>query len=131
MRFILWFGLVLGVLWGGYWFVGSSAIRSGATQWFADSAAQGLIAENGGITVSGFPSRFDMTVTTPRLTDLASGWGWKAPFAQILSMTWKPWHVIAVLPQDQEIDGPDQRIALTNSKMSASLRVEPSIRPDL
>ena len=126
MRFILWLGLVLGVLWGGYWFVGSSAIKGGATQWFDGVAAQGLFAENSGIEVSGFPSRFDLTVGQPRLSDPQSGWGWRAPFAQILSMTWKPWHVIAMLPHDQEIDGPGQRIALTTSKMAASFRVLPS-----
>ena len=126
MRFILWLGLALGVLWGGYWFVGSAAIESGANQWFANNVAQGLVAENAGISVSGFPSRFDLTVTKPRLADPVSGWGWKAPFAQILSMTWKPWHIIAILPQDQEIDGPGQRIAVTSSEMSASLRMQPS-----
>ena len=64
--------------------------------------------------------------TKPRLADPISGWGWKAPFAQILSMTWKPWHVIAILPQDQEIDAPGQRIAVRSSNMTSSLRVQPS-----
>ncbi len=126
MRFILWMGLVLGLLWGSYWFVGSAAIENGVTRWFADSQAQGLTAENRGIAVSGFPSRFDLTVTNPRLADPVLGIGWKAPFAQVLSMTWKPWHVIAVLPMDQEIDAGGQRIALTTSRMAASLRLQPS-----
>ena len=126
MRFILWLSVVLGVLWGGYWFVGSTAIKSGVSQWFANSADQGMTASNEGISFSGFPSRFDLTLTKPILTDPISGWTWKAPFAQILSMTWKPWHVIAILPQDQEIDGPGQRIAVRSSKMAASLRLQPS-----
>lgn len=126
MRFILWMGLVLGLLWGSYWFVGSVAIENGVTQWFADSQAQGLTAENEGIAVSGFPSRFDLTVTNPRLADPILGIGWKAPFAQVLSMTWKPWHVIAVLPMDQEIEAAGRRIAVTTSKMAASLRLKPS-----
>ena len=126
MRFILWLGLTLGVLWGAYWFVGSQAIEAGAGQWVADMQAQGLTGEQDGIAVSGFPSRFDLTVTRPRLSDPVTGWGWKAPFAQVLSMTWKPWHVIAVLPLDQEIDLPGQRIALTTSRMQGSLRLQPS-----
>ncbi len=126
MRVILWLGLVLGLLWGGYWVVGSSAITRGTEQWIKDAAAQGMIVENSGISVSGFPSRFDLTITKPRLSDPASGWSWKAPFAQLLSMTWKPWHVIAILPNDQEIDAPQQRIALTSSKMAASLRLRPT-----
>ena len=70
MRFILWLGLTLGVLWGAYWFVGSQAIEAGAGQWVADMQAQGLTVEQDGIAVSGFPSRFDLTVTRPSLEDV-------------------------------------------------------------
>jgi hypothetical protein len=125
MRFILWLGLILAVLWGGYWFVGSTVIERAAGQWIANSAEQGLATEHEGLSVSGFPSRFDLTVDKPKLTQLASGWGWSAPFVQVLAMTWKPWHVIAALPGDQEIIAPGQRIALTTSKMAASFRVQP------
>lgn len=125
MRFILWFCLALGVIWGGYWFVGSRAVEQGAAAWFADSAAQGIEASHEGIAVRGFPSRFDLTVTRPRLADPATGLGWTAPFAQVFSMTWKPWHVIAVLPHDQEITLPGERIAVTSSRIIASLRLSP------
>ena len=126
MRFILWLGLALGILWGGYWVVGSIAIKSGTSQWFADMSGQGITASNQGISVSGFPSRFDLTIAKPIVTDPMSGWTWKAPFAQLLSMTWKPWHVIAILPQDLEFEGPGQRLAVTSGKMAASLRLRPS-----
>jgi hypothetical protein len=126
MRVFLWIGVVLGVLWGGYWVVGARVIETGANKWVSDMQAQGLAVAQDDIAVAGFPSRFDLTVTRPRIADQVTGWGWKAPFAQVLSMTWKPWHVIAVLPQDQEIDAPGQRIALTTSKMQGSLRLAPS-----
>lgn len=126
MRLILWLGLALGVLWGSYWFVGATAIEGGAGQWFAATAAQGMTTGNEGISVSGFPSRFDLTVTKPRLADPRTGWGWTAPFAQILSMTWKPWHIIAILPQTQQINGPGQQIALTSTRIVASLRLLPT-----
>jgi len=126
MRILLWIAVVLAVLWGGYWVVGSSAVERGATQWFDDQAVAGMTAEHGDISVAGFPSRFDLTVTKPYFADPATGWGWRAPFAQVLSMTWKPWHVIAALPNDQLIEGPDQQIALTSSRMMASLRLAPA-----
>ncbi len=127
MRVILWVCLALGVLWSGYWFVGSRAIDQGVTQWFADSAAHGTTATNDGIAVAGFPSRFDLTVTKPHLADSVSGWGWRAPFAQVFLMTWKPWHLITALPNDQEIDAPDQKIMLHSSQMKGSLRLHPSM----
>ena len=126
MRAILWVTLVLAVLWGGYWFTGSRAVDAGVTAWFAGAAEQGIAAEQTDISVSGFPNRFDLTVTEPHVTDIATGWGWQAPFAQVFAMTWKPWHVIAALPNDQQITAPGQRIAVTSSKMEASLRLVPS-----
>ena len=96
------------------------------TDWFAGAAGQGIEASHTGISVSGFANRFDLTVTQPHLTDKDTGWGWQAPFAQVFAMTWKPWHVIAALPNDQLITGPDGRIAVTSTKMDASLRLVPS-----
>lgn len=126
MRFLIWLALLLGALWGGYWFVGSRAIEQGAEAWFAGSAAQGTPATHEGLSVQGFPSRFDLTVTRPRLSDPATGLTWTAPFAQVFAMTWKPWHVIAVLPDDQQITLGRQTLALTTSRMIASLRLSPS-----
>ena len=124
MRVIIGLALVLGVLWGGYWGVGSTAVERGVAQWFRDQ--QGLTASHDGITVSGFPSRFDLTITAPKLADPVTGWGWSAPFVQVLSMTWKPWHVIAALPADQQVQGPGQGVHITSSRMAASLRLSPT-----
>jgi hypothetical protein len=125
MRVILVLGILLGVAWGAYWVVGSRAVERGAAQAFAEAAARGLAASHEGLAVQGFPNRFDLTVTRPRLADPATGIGWTAPFAQVLAMTWKPWHVIAMLPPDQQIDLADERIAVTSSRMAASLRLSP------
>ncbi len=126
MRLILWVCLALGVLWGGYWFVGSNAAQHGVLRLFETASAQGITASNRGVSVSGFPNRFDLTVTAPHLADPVSGWGWQASFAQVFSMTWKPWHLIAALPNDQEIDAPGQKIALQSSRMMGSLLLQPS-----
>jgi hypothetical protein len=126
MRVILWVCLAIGVLWASYWFAGSRAIENSVVQWFDDSAANGLSASNTDVSVAGFPNRFDLTITNPHLAEFGSGWGWKAPFAQVFTMTWKPWHLIAALPNDQEIDAPGQQIALQSSDMKGSLRLHPS-----
>lgn len=126
MRWLLWLSLALGAVWAGYWFVGSNAVENGVTQWFQAQAAQGITATQDGIEVGGFPSRFDLTVSNPRFDDPVSGWGWSAPFAQVLSMTWKPWHLIAVLPNEQRLQVPGQGVDLQSSSLHASLRLEPS-----
>jgi hypothetical protein len=126
MRKLL-FLLVLGsVLWSVYWFVGSSALRQGAEQWFADQASRGVTAEKSALTVAGFPNRFDMTVEGLRLADPQSGIGWQAPFAQVFAMTWKPWHIIAALPPEQVVTLPDQEVAITSDSLRASFRARPA-----
>lgn len=125
MRALLWLVLIAGALWGGYWFAGSTVLERSANQWFDDQAASGMVATRESLSVAGFPSRFDLTVTAPHLADPVSGWGWKAPFAQVFTMTWKPWHIIAALPPDQEIDMPDQSISLHSARLIGSLLLHP------
>lgn len=126
VRYLLWTCLVLGVLWAGYWFVGARMVRSTVEGWFADGKAAGLVAENSGISVAGFADRFDLTISDPHLADPAYGWGWKAPFAQVFAMTWKPWHLIAALPHTQEIDLADgQKVTLGSTRMMGSLLMRP------
>ncbi|MBL9049619.1 MAG: DUF2125 domain-containing protein [Tabrizicola sp.] len=126
MRKLL-FLLILGTgLWSGYWFAGSSAIKSGADQWFADQAQRGMVAEKSALTVSGFPNRFDLTVEGLNLSDPQSGIGLQAPFAQVFAMTWKPWHIIAALPPQQTVTLPDQKLTVTSEALKASFRAKPS-----
>ena len=126
MRKLLFLLLALTGLWSGYWYVGSNAVRDGAEAWFADSAKQGLVAEKSALTVRGFPNRFDLTVEGLHLADPRSGFGWTAPFVQVFAMTWKPWHIIAGLPPEQQIMLPDDVITVTSQDLMASLRAKPS-----
>ncbi|PZR00702.1 MAG: High-affinity K+ transporter ATPase chain B [Cereibacter sphaeroides] len=128
MRIRILFGvvLVLSVAWSVYWFVGSSAMERGANQWFADQAAAGLVAEHGDLSVAGYPSRFDLTVNDLYLADPLTGYAWTAPFVQILTLSYKPWHLIAALPNDQSFQTPLQKLTLASAKLQASLVVQPS-----
>ena len=126
MRKLLVLLLVLTGLWSGYWFLGSSAIRHAAEDWFAGAAANGIQAENSDLSVAGFPNRFDLTVTDLVLRDPASGIGWQAPFVQVFAMTWKPWHIIAALPPGQVVTLPDQEVTLAAEGLRASFRARPA-----
>lgn len=124
MRALLIAILVVAGLWAGYWVVGSRAMESNVERWFA-APHGGLVATRGDVSVSGFPNRFDLTVTDPSLADPERGWGWRAPFAQVFVMTWKPWHLIAALPQEQRIDTPQGPVTLRSSQLEGSLVVIP------
>jgi len=126
MRKLLFLMILGTALWSGYWFIGSTAVRDGVEGWFADASRQGIVAENAGVTVAGFPNRFDLTIDAPMLADPVSGAGWQAPFVQVFAMTWKPWHIIAALPPEQVVTLPDQIITVGSADLMASLRAKPS-----
>jgi hypothetical protein len=126
MRKLLFLLVTLTILWSGYWFVGSSVIRSTATSLIAAQAANGVTAETSSLSVAGFPNRFDLTAEGIRFADPASGIGWDAPFAQVFAMTWKPWHVIAALPPEQTVTLPGQEVTVTSEDLRSSLRARPA-----
>jgi hypothetical protein len=123
MRFILGLVAVLAVLYGGYWFVGSRAVERGAESAFLQMNAQGWEASHDGISTIGFPSRFDTTVTAPRLLDPATGIGWEAPWLQVFALSYLPTEIIALLPDEQAVILPGDRIDIRSDGMRASGRV--------
>lgn len=125
MRGLLVLVLALGTLYSGYWVLGSIALQKAADQWFAEQNERGVEAANSSLRVQGFPNRFDLTITGLHLADPVSGYGWDAPFAQVFSMSWKPWHLIAALPNSQTIITPDEAISLGSRSLMGSLKMVP------
>lgn len=125
MRALTVIVVVLAALWGGYWFAASAAVQRGVEGWFADQAANGMVADRADLRVAGFPNRIDVTVDGLHLADRASGSGWRAPQVQVFSMTWKPWHLIAALSAGQVVDLPGQSITIDGTDMGASLELHP------
>jgi len=125
MRALIWITATLALLYSGYWFIGRGAMQSGAQAFFDNAASQGYVAENNGLAVQGFPSRFDLTVTGPRLADPRSGLEWQAPFMQLLTLSYTPWHMIAAFPPTQTIRSPAEEITLGSTRLQASLIVTP------
>ena len=126
MRVLLAAILGLAVLWGGYWFVGARTVERQVDQWFDSQAASGLIATRDSAAVHGFPNRFDLTIDAPVLADPVRGIGWQAPFVQILSLSYKPWHVIGIFPPEQTITTPDQTIGLKAGSLRGSVVFDPT-----
>lgn len=125
MRALVWVVVAAAVTWGGYWFVGARALETGAQAWFQAQAEAGLVAERSDLSVSGFPNRFDLTVTDLRLADPDSGFGWTAPFVQVLSLSYKPWHIIAAFANEQQVRTPWQDFALASDRLQGSLVIVP------
>jgi len=123
MRLLIWGIGVLGAVWCLYWVAGSATLDA-QVEAMLDSP-QALTLSRQDVSVTGFPNRFDLTVTGPSVTDPATGIGWAAPFVQVFAMTWKPWHVIAALPGEQTITLPDQSVRVTSDRFRGSVQVTP------
>ena len=123
MRRLIWVVLAVSGLWGGYWFVGSTVLERAARDWLA-SAAPGVTAAS--VDVTGFPNRFDLTLTALQVGGAGEA-VWQAPFLQLLTLSYKPWHLIAAFPPAQTVTLPDGRVlAMTAQKLQASLVVTPT-----
>lgn len=125
MRWFTGLFLALGVLWCGYWFIGARGFEGAAGAWFNQVEASGKVATHQGLAVQGFPYRFDLTVTEPRFADTGAGIEWQAPFFQILSLAYKPWHVIAALPPEQRLTIGREAMSIRAAKLQASIVAQP------
>lgn len=125
LRILLFLALGLAALWSGYWVVGSQAALRGMAEAIRTLDAGPATEARAEVAVQGFPNRFDLTLTEPRLRDLDSGLGWEAPFLQILALSYRPNHLIAVWPDSQRIDTPAGAIDITSSDMRGSLVLRP------
>jgi len=125
MRWLTGFVMLLGCLWGGYWFVGERGFEAAAKGWFATLQDNGKAASYSDLTVQGFPNRFDLTITDPDFSDPATGFDWQAPFFQVLSLSYKPWHVIAAFPPEQRLVLPPEAMTIRAAKLQASVVAKP------
>jgi len=126
VRILLILILVVTGAWCAYWFIASSGIRSGFAAWFEARRAEGWVAEVQELGVAGFPNRIDTSFTGLSLADPETGLAWDAPFFQILALSYRPNHVIAVWPGEQRIATPREKFTLESGDMRASLVLRPN-----
>ena len=125
MRFMFSVLIIGALLWGGYWFIGSEAAETSFETWFEERRAEGWVADYSDMGVRGFPSRFDAGFEDLHLADPETGLAWTAPMFQVLALSYRPNHVIAVWPETQRIATPEAKYDISSDDMRASLKVEP------
>lgn len=121
MRALLTLIVIATLGWSGYWFVGQQGLQQAFGQWFETRRAEGWVADTSDLSVQGFPNRFDTSFSDLALADPETGLAWEAPFFQILTLSYRPNHVIAVWPDDQLIATPLDKFRVQSTDMRASL----------
>lgn len=127
MRFLLIAVVVAALGWSGYWFFGARSTERGLEDWLVAREAEGWAVGAADISTIGFPNRFDTTLSELELADPETGVAWKAPFFQILTLSYKPHHIVVVWPDRQSLATPNQTIAITSADMRGSLVFEPDV----
>ncbi|MCR9087013.1 MAG: DUF2125 domain-containing protein [Rhodobacteraceae bacterium] len=125
MRILLAVILLSALGWSGYWYFGAQAVERGLSTWLDQRADEGWIAEYASLDTAGFPNRFDTTITELELADPETGVAWSAPFFQILQLSYKPHHVIAVWPDAQLVSTPNQNIEVASEVFRGSIEFVP------
>lgn len=120
MRALIWLTVLLAGLYGGYWFVGSRAVLKGAETALIQLKADGR-ADYSNVELAGFPSRFDVTISDPKLVSADGLESWTAPFLQLFALSYRPNHIIAVWPHDQTVTFGAQTFDIKSSDMRASV----------
>jgi hypothetical protein len=131
MRVLLAIVILAALGWSGFWWWNASMRDRAVNQWLADRRADGWIAEAGDVGVRGYPSRVDTIVTGLALADPEAGWSWHADELQVLSLSYKPHHVIAVLPGAQVFSTPYETITATSDRLRGSVIFRPTPRLEL
>ena len=116
--------LVLSGLWFSYWFIGAASMRTGVQGWFEARRADGWVADYSEMAVRGFPNRLDVFLTNPVVADPDSGLAWQADKLDILALSYRRNHMIAVFPPQQMVSTPFGKYVITHDDMRASLVVD-------
>lgn len=123
MRWLLWAVLIAAVGWSGLWFAGARTLDRTLADRLAQVAPDISAQDH---SVAGFPNRFDVTLTEPRLSDPISGVVWSAPFVQVFALSYRPWHLILALPPEQHLTWPEGGLTLVADKLQSSLVLRPT-----
>jgi len=121
VRWLLGLAVVATLAWGGLWFVGSRGLSHALDTALAGPRAA-LRAESH--AVRGFPNRFDITLTEPRLSEGAVDWA--APFVQVFALSYRPHHVIVVFPNEQRLEVGGLLALVTSDDARASVVMRPT-----
>lgn len=126
MRRLVWLGVVLALLWSGWWTFAAFGLRNGAQLWLQDRRGEGWQADTTGIDVTGYPTRLALTFQNPALADPDTGIAFETDGLHLSAPAWWPGHLTVSLPYDSfTVASPLDRITVLAAEGVAALRLHP------
>jgi len=121
MRKLIWIISTIFVLWSGYWVIGAYKTEKTLLETLEKYKTLGWTIQFTKLKVRGFPNRFDITIENLNIISPEGNIGWFAPYFQILSLSYKPNHLIAIWPKEHELKIANNLVSFRNKKMQSSL----------
>lgn len=125
MRVLIFTTFLLAAIWSGWWFTGSTAHKAAINGWMDQQRNAGWTTDAESFEVNGFPNRLDSTFSGLTIGDPYAGWEWHAPEFQILSLSYKPNHIIAVWPGQHNILTRNGKLDISSEMFRGSLIFKP------
>lgn len=91
LRVVLLFLAAVGIAIAGYtayWYSAAEKLREEVTRWSEERRAAGWQVDLGVLNISGFPSRIEIFLQTPRLEGPKRQWRWTAPNVRAFAAPW-------------------------------------------
>ena len=123
IRILIIIVVALSLIWSGYWFLGGRAHQGMVVDQLERAEANGWKITHSGVKLNGFPNRFDTTIGDLRMESPEGEFIWEAPSLQLLTLSYRPNHLIAVLPDEQRFLILGNSVDLISQGMNASIVV--------
>jgi len=120
MRTFLYAMAVLVTLLSGAWFLVASQIETRAAAALAELETRGWQVDYADLSTTGFPSRFDTTVTRLRLVSPDGGILWETPSLRVFAASYRPNRVVVLWPEEQTLAVAGQVMAISAQGLRAS-----------
>lgn len=126
MRILLGMVIVAGLAWCGWWHIASQKALQFAHTAIAQAQSRGWVIAMDSLERGGFPNRIDLTAGKTQIATPDGQITWEAPFLQAFSLSYKPWHLVTVLPHTQRLTLHNQAFDITAKDLRSSLIVTPN-----
>ena len=115
--------LVLAALtiWSVLWFVSQRTYRDSLLALAANLRDSGLTVGHSDLRIRGYPNRLDATIEDLFVADPATGNEWRAPFLQLMMLSYSTDHIIAAWPEQQELSIAGRPHSVRSDGLKASL----------
>ncbi len=131
MRFVVGTIILAVIGWIGYWFYASGLERDAIGQEIARLRDAGYEVGWEKSDFDGFPYRFDIHLTQPRLATPDGSWGWQGDEFYSVQLAYKPWHLILAWPGRHVFATPAGPFTIEGERIWGSLKFGRRMPPRL